>query len=149
MITVWNLGQQQCSARLRNRLDDQNSRHDWQAGKVSLNKWLIDRNVLDRHNSLLALEINYTVNQQKRIAMRQNLENVVNIQPNVLRPRRGSFRILCGTNHSVLIRRDYTLSHAPGSFRLRVPAWSCPKAIGYVLRVLCVLATFAVKVFCF
>src|SRR6266567_3773224 len=63
MLTVWNLGKQQRSARLRNRLNNQHPGHDRQARKMSLKKWLVDRNVLDGHNPLLALEVKHPVNQ--------------------------------------------------------------------------------------
>ena len=55
--------------------------HDRQAGKVPHKEWFVDRDVLDRHDPLFALELEHAVNQQKRIPVRQNLQNVVDVEP--------------------------------------------------------------------
>ncbi len=128
-LTVWNLGQQQRSARLRNRLDDQNSGHDGQIRKVSGKKWLVDRHVLDCHNPLFAREINYPIDQQEWIPMGQDAQNILNVELDVLFRGRfgGNWRGLC---HSGCVGENYTSSsHLPLIFektmayghKLRVP----------------------------
>jgi len=57
-------------------------------GKCPAKKWLINRHILDRHNALLAREINHAVDQQKRVTMRQYAQNIVNIELDVLGLRR-------------------------------------------------------------
>ncbi len=86
-VSIFKLAEQQHAAGLRHRLDDQYARHDRQIGKVSRKKWLIDCDILNSHDALLADQFNNPINQQERITMRQNLENIVNIQ----RRLRGGF----------------------------------------------------------
>lgn len=80
VLTIRNLCQQQCAARLRHSFNDQHTRHDRHVRKVPGEKWLINGDIFNRHNALHAHEVDHTINQQKRIAMRQNSQNIVNIQ---------------------------------------------------------------------
>ena len=81
---------------------------------MSSKKGFVDGDVLERHNALLPGQINNPVNQQKREAMRQDAENVLNIQVNMFLCRDFSYG-WGGVGHSGFIRRDdYTLSHLDG-----------------------------------
>ena len=51
---------------------------------MTLKKRFVDRDVLDRDDALLAREINHPVNQEKRMPMRQNPQNVLNVEFDVL-----------------------------------------------------------------
>jgi hypothetical protein len=70
VAAVFDFGQQQCAASLRNGLDNQHAGHDGQAGKMSGEERLVNRHVLDGDNSLFSLEFQHPVDQQHRIAVR-------------------------------------------------------------------------------
>ncbi len=80
VVAIGNFGKQQNRSGLRHRLDDQHSRHNGIAGKMAVKKWLVDRNVLKRDNSLGARDMNDAVDQQHRITMRQKFENPVDLE---------------------------------------------------------------------
>ena len=42
-------------------------------------EWLIDSHILNGHNPLLALQLHHPINQQKRVAMRQNRLDLVDV----------------------------------------------------------------------
>src|SRR5947207_1964189 len=109
------------SARLRDCVNNQYARHDREAGKMSSEKGFVDRDVLDRDDTMLAREINHAVNQQKGKPVGQDAQYVLNVQLDVLGfgcPRFGCLRSWAQRfSHAVwrnsrLLkgRDDYTLS---------------------------------------
>src|SRR5271166_1707725 len=83
-LSVWKLGQQQNAARLRHGLNHQYTWHDGVVGEMSRKEWLVDGNVLDRHNTLGARDMGDTVDQQERIAMRQNPHYFFNVESKIV-----------------------------------------------------------------
>src|SRR5579863_106536 len=79
-LALRNLQQQEQTARLRHRLDDQYTRHNRLAREVPLKKLLVDRHVLHADNALQALHLQNSIDHQKRIAMRQQFLNFVHVQ---------------------------------------------------------------------
>src|SRR5580658_1836015 len=69
---IFHLGQQQRSARLCNGFHDQHARHNGQLRKMSREKRFVDGHVLNGNNALPALQLKHAVNQQERIAVRQD-----------------------------------------------------------------------------
>src|SRR5262249_31798651 len=78
-ITVFDFGQQQRAARLGDRFYDQNPGHDGQIGKMTSEKRFIHRDILDGHDPRVALQVDDSVNQQEREAVRQDTQNVLDI----------------------------------------------------------------------
>ena len=78
-VTVFDFGQQQSAARLRDGFHDQNTRHDWQVGKMAREKRLIYGDVLDGYDALLSLQVDNPVNEQERKAVRQDAQDILNI----------------------------------------------------------------------
>src|SRR5256712_7317848 len=64
---------------LRHRLDDEHARHHRIAGKVALEKRLVQRHVLDGLDALPHVALEHAVDQQERIAMRQVTHDLVDI----------------------------------------------------------------------
>src|SRR5437868_336865 len=98
---------------------------------------LIDGDVLDGHNALLALYLNHTIDQQKGKPMRQNAENIDDIQRGLARRRRRGHRV-SGIGHFVLPgyrrqeRRLYCTPTQPGhSYR----------SVSLEIRLLCQAST--------
>src|SRR5205809_305337 len=85
--------------RLRDGFHDQHTGHDGEARKVSGKKWLVDGDILDRHHALLPRQIDYPIDQQKGISMRQYAQNVLNVELDVLGV--GRFRSCYDLIHSV------------------------------------------------
>ena len=109
--SVFHFGEQQRSSGLGDGLDDQYSRHDGKVGKVPGKERLVDGDVLDGHDSLPAGQINDAVNEQEGIPMRQDFQDIVNVELDML--CRGNFRwglrYLC---HPGLVRRLYFIARA-------------------------------------
>lgn len=82
VLTVFHFGEQQDSAGLGHCLHDQHTRHDWCAGKVPGEERLVDGYVFDGHNPLLAIEVDDTVDQQKRKTVRQKTLDVIDVERN-------------------------------------------------------------------
>ena len=99
LVAIRNLRQQQQPASLRNRLHDQHARHDRLLRKVSLKKWFRDRHILQRNDPLHAHQFQHAIDQQKREAMRQNLEDVANFHAGFHRLRLVGRRV-CGVSHA-------------------------------------------------
>jgi hypothetical protein len=76
---ILNFGEEESATRLCDGLDDENSRHDRKAGKVSHEKRFVDGDVLDGDYPLAALQFEDAINQQQGITVRQNFENVVDV----------------------------------------------------------------------
>ena len=69
--------------------------HDREIGEVSGKEWLVDGDVLQSHDPLLALDFDYAVDQQKRKPVRQNTENIDDVQRRLVQlgfVRRGLIR---------------------------------------------------------
>ena len=49
-------------------------------GKCPAKKRLVDGDILDGHDALLALDFDYAVDQKKGKAVRQNIKNVDDVQ---------------------------------------------------------------------
>src|SRR5215471_66043 len=64
VAAVFDFGQQQCASSLRDSFDDQYPRHDRQTGKMPIEEWFVDGDVLDGDNSFFSLEFQYPVDQQ-------------------------------------------------------------------------------------
>ncbi|MOA20443.1 hypothetical protein D3C78_1408860 [compost metagenome] len=64
---------------MRQGFEHEHARHDGTAGEMSLEIRLIERDVLDGLDALVALKFQHLVYQQKRVAVRQLLENCVDI----------------------------------------------------------------------
>src|SRR6266404_4460289 len=112
-FAIRDFGQQERPAGLRDGFDDQHTWHDGKIRKVAGKKWLVDGDVLDGYDALHAHQIDHAVDQQKRVAMRQDAHDFMNVELGVLGCRRFG-RDWGGVAHSGFIRRDdYTLSHAP------------------------------------
>src|SRR6202140_274740 len=88
VAAIFHFGQQQRPAGLRDGFYNQHARHDGQPRKVSHKKWFVDGDILDSNNALPALQIQHTIDQEKGIAVRQNLQNLVDIEPGLRRIRR-------------------------------------------------------------
>ena len=97
-FAVFHFGQQQRPARLGDGLHNQDSRHDGQVGKVSGKEGLVDGHILDGHDPLLALDLDHAVDQQKGKAVRQDVENIDDVQRGLYR-RRGCGRWVSGVGH--------------------------------------------------
>ena len=71
---------QQEASRLRHGFDDQDSRHDWLSRKMPLKIAFIDCDVLDSHNALPSFHFFNAIYQKERVAMRQNLLDIVDVE---------------------------------------------------------------------
>ena len=113
--TIFHLSEQQRASSLRDGFYHQHTRHDRQAGKVSDKKRFIDGYVLDRDDALFALQFDHAIDQQQRIAMRQNLQNIVNVQSALHRARRSFRHRASALSHGILLKRpeDYTVRRCP------------------------------------
>src|ERR1700739_2301930 len=80
VAVIDNFPQQQRSASLRNCFHDQNARHDRQPGKVPHKERLVDGDVLDGNDPFPALQFEDAVNEQKRVAVWQNLQDLVDVE---------------------------------------------------------------------
>src|SRR5262249_35026105 len=66
------LVEEQDAARLRHPLDQEHPRVDRPAGEVADQMRIADAHVLDRHDPLLGLHLQHPVDQQQRVAVRQD-----------------------------------------------------------------------------
>ena len=57
-------------------------------GEVPVKKRFVDGDILDGDDALSALQIKHAIDQQERIAVRQNLQNLVDVEPGLRRVRR-------------------------------------------------------------
>ena len=79
-VGVAKVVQHQRTRRLRHGLDEKNARHHRAAWEMPLEEWFVDGDILDRRAALLAVEIDHLVNQQKGIAVRQQLHDACDIR---------------------------------------------------------------------
>jgi glutamate carboxypeptidase len=80
IVAVLNFAEQQRGPRLRHGLNDQHTRHDGVAGKMSDEKGLVDRNILDGDDPLSTDEFDHAVDEQHRIAVRQQVEKLADTE---------------------------------------------------------------------
>src|SRR5262249_30844033 len=64
---------------LRHRFHNQHTGHHRESGKMAAEKWLVAGNVLDPNNAL-RFHFDYAIDEQERVAMRQERTNLVGIQ---------------------------------------------------------------------
>src|SRR5271155_3313034 len=98
-VAVLHFGEQQYSASLSHGLDDEDTRHYRKAGEVPREELLVDRNVLDGHNSLPAIEIDHAVNEQEWKTMWKDSLDLTDVQRDLGRGSLG--RGLSSVRHSV------------------------------------------------
>src|SRR5262249_45085394 len=79
-VAVLHFGEQKRTPGLGHGLDDQDTGHDGESRKMPAEEGLVDANVLERHDLLLALNLQHPVDQQKRIAVRKNSLDLINVQ---------------------------------------------------------------------
>src|SRR5258708_2944468 len=79
-VAVFNLGQQQRCSGLGHGFDDQDPWHNRRFGKVADEERLVGRDILKRHNPLAPVDLHYAVQQQKRIAVRQNGLDLLDVE---------------------------------------------------------------------
>ena len=75
-----NHGQEDDAPDLGHRLDQEHSRHDRVAGKVTLEEGLIQRDVLQTHGPAARFQFEDAVHQQEWVAMRQHAQDFLNRQ---------------------------------------------------------------------
>src|SRR5690606_28495183 len=63
---------------LRHAFNDQHARQNRVAWEVTLYNWLIERDILDAHSCLVAIDLDDLVDHQERITMRQAGEDLGN-----------------------------------------------------------------------
>src|SRR5690606_37374635 len=59
--------------------DDEHAGHDRLAGEMSLEMRLVERDVLDADAAVVTVHLDDAVDEKKRIAMRQELQNALNV----------------------------------------------------------------------
>ena len=79
-LAVLHFGEQQDSASLGHRLHDQDTRHHWEARKVSGKERFIDGDIFDRDDALPARKVNHAVDQQERKTVREDALDIIDIQ---------------------------------------------------------------------
>src|SRR5262245_17316139 len=65
--------------RLRQSLDDQHARHDRETRKMPLKEGFVDGDALDADAAFIAIHFDQAVDQQKRVAMRQQFHDPRNV----------------------------------------------------------------------
>jgi hypothetical protein len=69
---------------LRQRFHDQDARHYWMAGEVSLEEWLAHRDVLNPNSPLSPIHFNDPIDQQEREAVGDDLLNLLCVKQRAL-----------------------------------------------------------------
>ena len=75
LIAILDLTKSQHRANLRERFDDEHARHYRRAGKVALKIRLVNAYLLDADDSFARHEFDNAIDEEKRVAMRQELLN--------------------------------------------------------------------------
>ena len=68
---------------LGHRLDDQDAGHNRRAGKMALEKLLVDADVFDPLDSRVSFDLNDLVHQEEGVPVRQNLGDLPDVQKGV------------------------------------------------------------------
>ena len=79
-MTIGHLGHHEDAAGLRHCLNDQDTRHDGVAGKMTLEKWLIDGDILDRNKALGRLKFDDPVDEQKRVTVGKKFQDLLDVE---------------------------------------------------------------------
>src|SRR5437762_9205081 len=112
-LRIFNRSHQQHASDLRHRLDDQHARHDRVAWEMSLEKRLVDGDVLEPYYALFFLDLEDPVHQQERIAVWQHLHDVFDrIHPLLLS---AGFHHLTNQRHRPPMTRLYCYDSRPDS----------------------------------
>ena len=96
VVAVGDFGEQQRRAGLRHGFHDQHARHNGIIGKMSAEKRLVDRNILNGDDALGADHLHHAIEQQHGVAMRQQLDQLADVELQVLAARRRGI----GPDHS-------------------------------------------------
>ena len=80
LLAVRNLVHHDDGPGLCHRLNHQHAGHDRIVGKVALKKGLVHGHILDGYQALAALELNHSVDQQKRVAVRKQSQDLLDIK---------------------------------------------------------------------
>jgi len=80
LIAIGDLAEGKDGAALRQRFDHQHARHHGRAWKVSLEKRLVNADLLDAYDPLERRQLDDPIDQQKRIAMRQKFLDAFGIE---------------------------------------------------------------------
>src|ERR1022692_1249735 len=89
---------------------------------MAVEKRFVDGDVLDRHDALFALQLQHAVNQQKRITVRQNFQDVVNVE----------YRLGCGgVSHgrSALNHASFSINRISSSSFESAKDYTVPRCI--------------------
>ncbi len=86
LVAVGNLGHHDDAAGLGHGLHHQHAGHDGIAGKVALEKRLVDGHILDGHQALGGLELDDPVDQQKRVAVGKKTQDLLDVKGHSLAP---------------------------------------------------------------
>src|SRR3954451_8161054 len=115
LLAIGHVAQAEDGRALRHRFDDQHAGHDRISGKVSLKELLVRRDVLQADDSLSVLDLEHAIDEQHRVAMRQQFHDFGNgehfgfpssvIQRPAKRGRRiSSYEASAGTAHLEILR---------------------------------------------
>src|SRR5439155_22857344 len=80
VFAILHFCEQQRTPCLRDSFYDQHAGHYRRTGEVTGEKWLVDSDVLDCHNALLASKVDDPIDQQERKTVRKDLAYFVNVQ---------------------------------------------------------------------
>src|SRR4051812_33693843 len=85
-MPIFQLMRHNDAACLRHSLHHQHAGHDGISREMSLKKRLIDGHIFQRDKTLLRLELRDPVDQQKRVAVRKKLQDLLDIKRHSLAP---------------------------------------------------------------
>src|SRR5256885_2570036 len=71
-FAIRQIGEHHHACGLRHRFDDENAGHHWRARKMPCKKRLVESDALNPDHALVCLILDYPIDQQKRITVRQD-----------------------------------------------------------------------------
>ena len=80
LITILDFAQSENGAALSHRLNHQNARHDRSTGKVALKIFFVDADLFDADDTLARNELDYAVDEEEGIAMRQKFLDAFSVE---------------------------------------------------------------------
>src|SRR6266571_4490212 len=89
-LPVRHSAQQEDGPHLGHRLDDQDARHDRVAGEVALEERLVEGDVLDADHALPLLDLQDPIDQEERVAVREDLQDPPDVHHGRRLPHRSS-----------------------------------------------------------
>jgi glutamate carboxypeptidase len=113
VVAVFYFGEQQCATRLRDGFHDQDAGHDRKSRKMSYEERLIDGDILDGDDVLFTLQFQDAVNEEKRVTVRQDFEQFVDVEPSLRRPWRRFLHRIALSHKDSKRPDDYTVRLAP------------------------------------